>query len=289
MLTGWSELSLSSECVTAPIPHNFLPLVTNWVSYSAHCCEMLERFKILFYSTKDCWLLILLPSCFAFIHFNSVILGIFPIGIQLSLQLLAADSFGGLFARSYPFISPCVFSQRITLRLSVTTSDFGSHLLSLQCDWTLPHCWECEMKTAEEIESKEEKGCYSTSLHITGLQKILTLWLGNDLPSFAIAESVSLPFLCNFFQNSWVFFEAHVENCGQVTLGMWGGGGTKCGVTFLNIFMTWENSRKWCREKSDVWWVISKDLYIRPLSVSVALTLCVMSLSCGVVILSPHC
>lgn len=56
---------------------------------------------------------------------------------------------------------------------------------------------------------------------MTGLQKILALRLGSDSPSFVDAESGSLLFLCNLFQNSCFFFEKHAVKT-------WG---TKCEVS----------------------------------------------------------
>lgn len=38
-----------------------------------------------------------------------------------------------------------------------------------------------------------------TSLHMAGMQKILELWFGYDLDSFAKAESSNLLILCFFF------------------------------------------------------------------------------------------
>lgn len=125
-------------------------------------------------------------------------------------------------------------------------------------------------------------GCYSTSLHITGLQMMLVLWWGDDLFSVTNAESGSL----RCFSSELLLFERHM---GEIKVRSHDGYGVQ--IVRFQSEKTWENRRKWCREKSDVRWFISKVPHISLPSESGFLSsLCLpLSLSCGVVILSSYC
>lgn len=163
----------------------------------------------------------------------------------------SGSSLTAVFARSncITYLPPLVVF--FSLRLNVTTSDLAAP------------SWACKVTAASQLGMWNEDSSYSTSLHITGLQKILTLRLGNDLPSFADAESgftvVSVCFFLDFF---FLWGTRSVKIAVR-----WSHDG--CGVQRVAFQQerTWENSRKWCTEKSDVRWVISKVLYIRRLSV----------------------
>lgn len=90
---------------------------------------------------------------------------------------------------------------------------FGDHLPRAPGDLGLAVV-NYEMKTAES-------GCYTTSLHKAGLQKISALWSGDDLHPVTDAESgsftVSLLFLFRTFGGLFFFCEARgrsQEGCG---------------------------------------------------------------------------
>lgn len=151
------------------------------------------------------------------------------LGSFQSLQLLAAESLriwrtlllwiklDSSFCKKqlyYLFTSQVCFPLNYT-EIKSNNLQFGGHFLRLPGDRGLTVGNVKQRR--QNNRGKRNRGCYSTSLHITGLQEILALWLGKDLPSFADAESGSLLFLCNFFQNSCFFGEEHIENEGQIT------------------------------------------------------------------------
>lgn len=105
-----------------------------------------------------------------------------------------------------PDVSPC------ELHLSLTTCNFGDHLPRAPGDLGLA-VGKYEMKTAAS-------GCYTTSLHKAGLQKISALWSEDDLHPVTDAESGSFTVSLLFSFSGWVFF-FFLRGTRPVTRGMW--------------------------------------------------------------------
>lgn len=217
--------------------------------------EIKERlfFQIFIYSRKDCWFLIMPTLCFAFIHLSSVILGIFP--AQQSRRLLDAMSLGiwGTLPLWIKLDSSCCKKQLYYL---FTSSVFFPG--ELQWDQIQqPPIWPPPSETARWPAS--QLGMWNEDSRITENRLLFDFlahnWSAEDF-SIAVREWFTFfcwcwvrqaLFLCNLFQNSWGFFERHavkIEGCGVQN------------VKFQQE-KSWEKRRKWCREKSDVWWVIS--------------------------------